>query len=123
MDLVTLTVATDKVEFRCNAELSEAERNATVEKFTRLAQSYPEIIRMYIDVECDASSDHPATFVAKGQIEMGGPGLLASVTDANACKAVEFLLENFDRQLRRRKLPQVRTSLRAPRSDAARVPH
>ena len=115
MDLVTLTVATDKVEFRCNAELSESERTATIERMTRLTKSHPEIGRMYVDLERDQDTDHPS-FVAKGQIEIEGPNLLASVADQNALKSVEFLIENFDRQLRRRKLPRVRTSLRAPRT-------
>ena len=116
MDLVTLTVATDKVEFRCNAQLSEADRSTAMERITRFAQSHPEIMRMYVDVECDAESAQPSSFIAKGQVEIGGPGLLASVADRSALKSVEYLVENFDRQLRRRKLPRVRTSLRAPRA-------
>jgi len=115
MDLVTLTVATEKVEFRCNAELSEADRTSTIERMTRLAQAYPEIVRMYVDVERDADVDF-FSYVAKGQIEMDGPNVLASVADENAARSVEFLLENFDRQLRRRNLPRVRAMHRAPRS-------
>ena len=115
MDLVTLTVATEKVEFRCNAELSDADRTSTIERLTRLAQAYPEIVRVYVDVERDADDDF-FSFIAKGQIEMQGPNVLASVADENAVRSVEFLLENFDRQLRRRKLPRVREMLRAPRS-------
>ena len=115
MDLVTLTVATEKVEFRCNAELSDSDRTSTIERMTRLAQAYPEIVRMYVDVERDADADF-FSFIAKGQIEMEGPNVLASVADENAAKCVEFLLENFDRQLRRRSLPRARTMLRAPRS-------
>ena len=115
MDLVTLTVATEKVEFRCNAELSETDRTSTIERMTRLAQAYPEIRRMYVDVERDADADF-FSFIAKGEIQMQGPSILASVADENAARSVEFLLENFDRQLRRRNLPRVRAMLRAPRS-------
>ncbi len=117
MDLVTLTIATDKIEFRCNSELTEAERTSAVEKFTRLAQEYSEIVRIYIDVEREeAHSDNPASFVAKGQIEVGGPDLLASVANGDALKCIEFLLENFDRQLRRRTHRRARISLRAPKT-------
>jgi putative sigma-54 modulation protein len=116
MDLVTLTIATDKIEFRCNSELTEAERTSAVERFTRLAKDYPEIVRMYVDVECSADSDDPASFVAKGQIELGGPDLLASVANGDASKCIEFLLENFDRQLRRRTHRRARISLRAPKT-------
>jgi putative sigma-54 modulation protein len=119
MDLVTLTVATDKVEFRSNSELSEAERTSAMERMTRLTQAHPEIVRMYVDVECDPASDQP-TFIAKGEVEIEGPNLLASVADPQTLKALEFLIENFDRQLRRRKLPKVRTSVRVSRNPAGR---
>lgn len=110
MDLVTRTVAADKVEFRCNAPLSDAERSAAMEKITRFAQAYSEIVRIYVDVERDADSDRPS-FIAKGQIEIGGPGVLASVADQSALRSVEYLVENFDRQLRRRKPPRARAHL------------
>jgi putative sigma-54 modulation protein len=116
MDLVTRTVATDKVEFRCNAPLSEADRSTAMEKIARFARSHPEIVRMSVDVECDAESDQPSSFVAKGQVEIGGPGLLASVADHSALKCVEYLVENFDRQLRRRKPARVRSFLPPPRA-------
>lgn len=115
MDLVTITVATDKVEFRCNADLTETERTSAIERLTRLTQAHPEITRMYVDVERDSDPEN-ATFVVKGQIGIEGPDLLASVADRNALTAVGFLLENFDRQLRRRRFPRVRISLRAPQS-------
>jgi ribosome-associated translation inhibitor RaiA len=86
-----------------------------MEKLTRLSQIYPEITRMYVDVERDSDSENSA-FVAKGQVGVEGPDLLASVADRNALTAIEYLLENFDRQLRRRKLPRVRTSLRVAHS-------
>jgi ribosome-associated translation inhibitor RaiA len=117
MDLVTLTVATDKAEFRCNAELSETERTAAMEMIDRLAKRHPEIVRVYVDVEQDVGSDEPRSCIAKGQIDLGGPNLLASVANGEPLKSIEFLLENFDRQLRRCKQPpKVRTSIRAPQS-------
>lgn len=112
----TVATATDKVDFRCNVPLPEADRLMAMEKISRFAHSHPEIARMHVDVECDVQSDQPSSFVAKGQVEIGGPGLLASVADHSALKSVEYLVENFDRQLRRRKHPRFRTStsLRAP---------
>src|SRR5438552_9405615 len=102
MDLVSLTIATDKIEFRCNAELTDAERTSAVEKISRLTQEYLEIVRVYIDVERDADSSRPSAFIAKGQIGLGGPDILASVADRDALKSVEILLEYFARQLHRR---------------------
>lgn len=119
MDLVTLTVATDKIELRCNAELSEAERTGAIEKLRRFARDRPEIARVYIDIEREVDSPPPAPFVAKGQIEIGGPDLLASVADRDPLTALEFLIENFDRQLLRRRLSKIRVSLRAPQEAPA----
>ena len=116
MDLVTLTVATDKIELRCNSELSDAERTAAVEKISRFAEGRPDIRRVFVDIERDADLDQPILFIAKGQIQMDGPDLLASVADRDAWTAVTFLLDNFDRQLRRRSQNRVRVSLRAPKS-------
>ncbi|HTO03801.1 MAG TPA: hypothetical protein VL069_08875 [Opitutus sp.] len=93
--------------------MSEAERSAAIERINRFAQGNPDIVRVCVDLECDAASAQPS-YIAKGQIEIGGPGILASVADHNALKSVEYLVENFDRQLRRRKHPRIRTSLRAP---------
>ena len=117
MDLDTVTFAAHKVEFRCNSPLSESERSLAVEKITRFAQAYPEIGRMHVDVECDTDADRPS-FIAKGQIEIGGPAILASVADHSALKSVEYLVENFDRQLRRRKHPRLRASSGTPRTAA-----
>jgi putative sigma-54 modulation protein len=116
MDLVSLTIATDKIEFRCNAELTEAERCAAVEKMCRLTREYTEIIRVYIDVERDADASRPSSFVAKGQIELGGPAILASIADRDPLKSVEILLEYFARQLHRRNHRRDRVSLRAPKT-------
>jgi len=116
MELVTLTVATGKIDFRCNTELSEADRNAALEKLHRLTQQHPEISRVFVDVERDADPVQPSSYVAKGQIAQDGPDLLASVADTNPLTAVEFLLDNFIWQLRRHRSPQVRVKLRAPKS-------
>lgn len=116
MDLVTLTVATEKVELRCNSELNDAERSAAVEKITRFAQSRPEIQRLFVDIEREADLDHPSPFVAKGQLQMNGPDVLASVADRDALTAIAFLLDNFERQLRRRSQNRVQVSLRVPHS-------
>ena len=116
MDLVTLTVATEKIELRCNSELSDAERTAAVERINRFAQGRPEIQRLFVDIEREADSNHPAPFVAKGLLQMGGPDVLASVADRDAMTAIAFLMDNFDRQLRRRSQNRVQVSLRAPKS-------
>ena len=119
MDLVTLTVATDKIELRCNAELTESQRTEAVEKLRRFVRDRPEINQIFVDIEREVDSEAPAPFVTKGQIESGGPGLLASVADRDPLSALDFLVENFDRQLLRRRLSRVRVSLLSPQEASA----
>jgi ribosome-associated translation inhibitor RaiA len=122
MDLVTLTIATGKLEIRCNAALTEEDRTSAIEKLNRLTQAHPEINRLYVDIERDEDLDHPS-YITKGLLEIDGPNLLASVADENALKAVEFLVENFDRQLRRRRRLASAQSARAAGSARVEVAH
>lgn len=114
MDLITLTVATNKIELRCNASLRDAERMAVMDKIGRLPAAYSEIQRVYVDIERDTITEPSGPLVAKGRVDLGGSDILASVADQDAFHAVDVLIENFERQLRRRKVHQVRVSLRAP---------
>ena len=123
MDLITLTVATNKIELRCNSGLRDAERMAVMDEIGRLPTIYPEIKRVYVDIERDAVTQPSGPLVAKGRVDLGGSDILASVADQDAFHAVNVLIENFERQLRRRKEHRVRVSLRAPSPIAGSADH
>ena len=80
-------------------------RTSTIEKASRLLPYNRQVDRILIDLERNQNSDTGEEFVAKGQIEFGGPALLASVMSHDPTKAVEYLIEQLERLLRRRCAP------------------
>lgn len=68
----------------------------------RLVRHEPRIDRIRIDVELDRVNSGPQTFTAKGQIELRGPDMIASVSSEDAYKSVHMLIEKLDRMIRKR---------------------
>jgi ribosomal subunit interface protein len=106
------TLLAEKIVLRdVNVGLDDATRLAVFDKIARLVQHDERIARISIELtrDSDAASDNgssTASVTARGTLEMGSPSLLASVTSHDALAALDFLLDKFDRQLRRR--PQAR---------------
>lgn len=101
------TLLGEKIILRdVNVGLDEPTRLAIFEKISRLIRYDERITRIYIELTQDAAAlpaeGSPSNVTARGTLEMGGPSLLASVTSPDATSALEFLLDKFDRQLRRR---------------------
>jgi putative sigma-54 modulation protein len=83
-------------------QLTEALRQSTLEKVTRLLRHSDEIVRIRIDIEHDKTRGTAAEFVAKGRIEIRGPDLIASEQSEDAYKSVDLLVDTLDEQLRER---------------------
>lgn len=95
-----------------NAGLGFEPRVAALEKLSRFVRHYDSrILHLHVDVERNPQASEYDQFTAKGQLELDGPALLASVSSDDPLRSLEFLLEKFDRQLRRR-----------PRAQKARLP-
>ena len=77
-------------------------RAAAIEQASRLFAHNPRIDRIRIEFDSDPLRDPADRFVAKGQIEFGGPALLASVATDDPAKSLQHLIARFDQQLRRR---------------------
>jgi putative sigma-54 modulation protein len=92
-----------------NAGLGFEPRVAALEKLSRFVRQYDSrIVRVHVDVERNLHAGEYDQFTAKGQLELDGPALLASVSSDDPLRSLEFLLEKFDRQLRRRPRGQAR---------------
>ncbi len=99
----TPSSAADRLIVRgIHLEMTDALRNAVVEKTARLFRHDDHIIRLRIDIEHDKTRDVNTRFVVKGQIEITGPDLVASVAEDDAYKAVDFLVDKLDGLLRKR---------------------
>ena len=83
-------------------ELTDAIRDAVAEKSARLFRHEDHIVRLRIDLEHDKTQHVNHRFVAKGQIEIRGPDLIASVTCDDAYKSVDLLVDKLDGLLRKR---------------------
>lgn len=70
-------------------------------KAGRLFRHEPGILRLRIDVKCDARS-RSRRFTAKGRVEVAGPDLTASVSSDKAPTSITRLIEKLDRMLRKR---------------------
>lgn len=102
MMTTNLPSTTNKIILRgVNLWLTDAMKAAITRKAKRLFRHEPRIVRVRIGIDCE----HRRTgreFCALGQIEVHGNDLLASVTDADAYRAIDRLVQKLDRMLRRR---------------------
>jgi putative sigma-54 modulation protein len=97
------TTAADRLIVRgIHLELTDALRTAAAEKTARLFRHEDHIIRLRIDVEHDKTQDVNHRFLAKGQIEIRGPDLIASVSSEDAYKCIDLLVDKLDGLLRKR---------------------
>jgi ribosome hibernation promoting factor len=84
-------------------ELTDELRNAATEKASRLLAAQPRIHRIMVQLEHNADADVDSVFIAKGQVEFGGPALFTSVMAADPWHALDYLIDKLDHQLRRQR--------------------
>jgi putative sigma-54 modulation protein len=82
-------------------ELTPSLKTFVQEKSERLFRHEERIVRLRVELECDAQTT-PRRFIAKGHIQIYGPELNAAVTADECHKAVALLVDKLDRMLRRR---------------------
>jgi putative sigma-54 modulation protein len=83
-------------------ELTEAMKNAIREKFGRLLRHNPWIIRFNIRLHQDQTVGRDHHYTATGQMEIGGPDLVASVEGNDPYSLFDELEGKLDTLLRRR---------------------
>jgi putative sigma-54 modulation protein len=98
------------IEYRANElissgirlDLTPSLKNYVQEKVDRLFHHEERIVRIRLELECDAEQTPSQRFTAKGPLEINGPDFNASVTTDECHKAVSLLVDKLDRMLRRR---------------------
>ncbi|HYP15900.1 MAG TPA: hypothetical protein VEQ65_01705 [Opitutus sp.] len=82
--------------------LSPEGRLAALEKLSRFVERHAAVARLAVEMERKPQGAAPEEeFIAKGELELGGPGTFTSVGASDPLQALEFLLAKFERQLRR----------------------
>ncbi|MBI5380372.1 MAG: ribosome-associated translation inhibitor RaiA [Opitutae bacterium] len=83
-------------------DLTPALKSYVKEKMERLYRHEERIIRLRVELECDAKQAVNQRFTAKGHIQIQGPDINASVTSEECYKAIDSLVDKLDRMLERR---------------------
>lgn len=83
-------------------ELTPAIKSFVQEKMERLFRHEERIVRVRVELECDANQLPDQKFKAKGRIEIQGPDMNASVVADDCYKSVDLLVDKLDNLLRRR---------------------
>ena len=83
-------------------ELTEAMKNILHEKLAVLLRHNDYIVRINVRLQRDQTLGTESHYTATGQIEIGGPDLVASADGKNAYDVMDVLVDKLDRQLERR---------------------
>lgn len=96
----------ENIVFRdVNVGFAPEARLAAFERIARLLQYDDDIVRIRIDMTQDSHAAAEDRFVARGELDLGGPTLLATVSNSDPLRALDFLLERCESQLLRRRAP------------------
>ena len=97
-----------------NFSLSDDLRTSITDRVARVAHVEPQIERIGIELSRDDNSDEHHRFVAKAQIDFGGPAMFTTVTAGDASLAVEFLIAKLEQRLRRQRVPTAKARAATP---------
>lgn len=83
-------------------ELTDALKNIVHEKSEKLFNHEQKIIRLRVELEYNQNVTNLKEFIAKGHIEMRGPGLNVSAETEDLYKSIDDMINKLDRMLRRK---------------------
>ena len=83
-------------------DLTDALKNIVNEKAVKLFNHDDHIIRLRVELEYNQNVTNLKEFIAKGHIEMRGPGLNATAETEDLYKSVDDMVNKLDRMLRRK---------------------
>jgi putative sigma-54 modulation protein len=83
-------------------ELTAAMQNIIREKFSVLLRHNERIVRVNVRLHQDQQRGNNFHYTATGQIEIGGPDIVATVKGEDAYNVLDSLVEKLDEQLRER---------------------
>lgn len=85
-----------------HVELTPAMQNIIYEKFSVLLRHNEWIVRVNVRLHQDQQRGNKFHYTATGQIEIGGPDIIATVKGDDAYSVLDGLVEKLDDQLRER---------------------
>lgn len=106
MHLTPVSLTSRVVVRAINFELDETVQLAASEKAARLLRYSNQIAHVCLELENDGTQAEDQQYIAKGKVDFGGPALLASVQEQNASRALNYLIDQLEHQLRRQQSPR-----------------
>lgn len=85
-----------------HCDLTEALRSTIRDKFAVLLRHNEHIVRLHVRLQQDQTMGSKHHYTATGQIEIGGPDLVASAEGKAAYDVLDALVAKLDQLLRRR---------------------
>ena len=83
-------------------ELTDAIKYIVHEKTAKLFNHEQHIIRIRVELEYNQNVTNLQEFIAKGHIEMRGPGLNVTAETEDLYKSIDIMVNKLDRMLRRK---------------------
>tara|TARA_R110002050_G_scaffold230454_1_gene366251 strand:+ start:772 stop:1098 length:327 start_codon:yes stop_codon:yes gene_type:complete len=83
-------------------DLTDGLKQIVQDKVAKLLRHEPRIDRVRVELEHHETKSHHGQFTAKGHVEIAGPDLNASATEDDAYAAIDKLVSELDRALRKR---------------------
>ena len=83
-------------------ELTDSLNNIVQEKAVKLFNHDDKIIRLRVELEYNQNVTNLKEFIAKGHIEMRGPGLNVTSETEDLYKSIDEMVNKLDRMLRRK---------------------
>ncbi|MDA8528771.1 ribosome-associated translation inhibitor RaiA [bacterium] len=83
-------------------DLTDGMKQHVREKVSKLLRHEPHIVRVRVTIEYHQTKSNHGQFTAKGQIEIQGPDIVAGESGDDAYVAIDKLVSELDRGLRKR---------------------
>lgn len=83
-------------------DLTPSLKTYVLEKMERLFRHESHIVRIRVDLECDRKHDHQHKFIAKANMEVRGPNIIATAESEEMHKSIDLLVDKLDQSVRKR---------------------
>lgn len=83
-------------------DLTDGMKDHVREKVSKLLRHEPHIVRVRVTIEYNQTKSNHGQFTAKGQIEIQGPDVVSGESADDAYAAIDKLVSELDRGLRKR---------------------
>lgn len=80
-------------------DLTEPLKSIVNEKVQKLFNHNGKIIRINVNLEFNSNKSKNEEFIAHGEIEIGGPNLIARAASNDLYKSIDLMINKLDRQL------------------------